>query len=406
MSKKCVPMILLLILLPPYPLHGQPVEVDQPGVCFGCHADIEEQTSERHRHTAFEFGECSDCHNPHASKHATLLKEREADLCLSCHDEIGEELKRASVHSPARGGDCVRCHDPHASPNKGQLTQRMPDLCKDCHEPVNEWLQRSRIHSPVRAGNCSACHGTHGSENERLLRRSVPELCLDCHRRGSGFASAHQGRDVSKADCVACHDPHASNRRGLLRANQHAPFAGGQCNTCHPALANQGSFAVGENIKELCIRCHRGATEFEKERFHHNLDDARSCVNCHNPHASNTGSMLAAKQPILCMKCHFNTPEHGGKSQYITHNGIDCTTCHKPHGADNRKYLKSLDVDLCLGCHEAAHRSSHPVGPDVIDKRTGEPVTCLSCHRLHGSGFEKYLALDPQMDLCIQCHRK
>ena len=80
------------MLLLPTLAGGQAVTVDEPAVCFGCHVDIEEQGKERHIHAAFEAGSCSDCHNPHASRHAALLMDEERVLCLSCHQEIGEEL--------------------------------------------------------------------------------------------------------------------------------------------------------------------------------------------------------------------------------------------------------------------------------------------------------------------------
>ena len=94
------------------------------------------------------------------------------------------------------------------------------------------------------------------------------------------------------------------------------------------------------------------------------------------------------------------------RADYVTHDGLDCTECHTPHGSDNDRYLRTLDVDLCARCHERAHVTSHPVGENAIDERTGTPMTCLSCHQLHGAPHEFYLPLDPTMDLCIQCHQR
>jgi predicted CXXCH cytochrome family protein len=107
------------------------------------------------------------------------------------------------------------------------------------------------------------------------------------------------------------------------------------------------------------------------------------------------------------MKCHFTDVPSKEKSEYITHPGQDCTICHTPHGANNARYLANDNVtDLCNSCHEDAHKNSHPMGEKVIDPRNGKPMNCLSCHKMHGSGHEYYLAFDPDMDLCIQCHKK
>ena len=46
------------------------------------------------------------------------------------------------------------------------------------------------------------------------------------------------------------------------------------------------------------------------------------------------------------------------------------------------------------------------MGENTRDPRNGQPLDCLSCHRLHGAPFEKYLPLNPDGDRCIQCHKR
>jgi predicted CXXCH cytochrome family protein len=382
---------------------AQPVQVDEPAVCLECHSDVATDSSKEHIHTAFADGKCSKCHNPHAAKHAALLGEEEGELCLSCHAAVREEIRLASPHVPAARGECARCHHPHASAQADQLLKEASALCMDCHEPAREWLTRPVVHDPLSDGDCLACHVAHGSGVAGLLEKTVPALCFDCHETDQAFATAHRGRDIRGADCTACHDPHSGRLAGLLRANQHAPFAGGDCERCH---GESGSFVIQADVKTLCIDCHRGIESFERATYHGHLTHGESCLNCHNPHASNAGALLAAEQKVLCMRCHFNEPGRKDKKEYLTHGGMECSECHTPHGSENARYLTSVDVDLCARCHPRAHQVSHPVGPDVIDRRTGDPVTCLSCHTMHGSDFEYYLTLDPKMDLCIQCHQR
>jgi len=220
------------------------------------------------------------------------------------------------------------------------------------------------------------------------------------------FFASHQTRAIADADCSTCHDPHASGREGLLRTNQHAPFASGSCETCHDDLGASTDFAV-TGTTDLCQRCHRGTKEFETALFRHNLEEEGSCNQCHNPHASNVDALLTAEPSVMCANCHFDEPEREKpKAAYMTHDSMNCLECHVPHGANNANYLISPDGDFCRPCHEQAHAVTHPVGPEVIDARTGEPVTCLSCHQLHGAEFDWYLPLDPARDLCIQCHRR
>jgi predicted CXXCH cytochrome family protein len=379
------------------------VEVRQPDVCFECHVDMTDLQGLRHQHTAFESGVCSDCHNPHASGHMALLNDEPGELCLSCHDVVADELAKHSQHTPAANGLCLDCHDPHASDFPAQLNESGAALCAGCHTRVEEWSGLPVVHEPIRQGDCSACHAAHGSDEERLLSASPPELCLGCHDVDQTFRAKHAQPGIENSNCATCHDPHASPVAGLLRANQHAPFAAGKCDACHTEGGT--SFAISGSVKQLCSGCHGQVGS--DETYHHNLDDEASCLNCHNPHASNASPLLLSKQQDLCMGCHFNQPElKKPKAEYVTHGGQKCSTCHQPHSADNPKYLITESVDLCNECHAGAHKSSHPIGEEVIDHRTGKQMTCLSCHQLHGPDFDKYLPLDPTMDLCLQCHKK
>ncbi|MBD3163264.1 MAG: hypothetical protein GF346_12375 [Candidatus Eisenbacteria bacterium] len=380
--------------------------VDEPDICLGCHGDVAGEREAPHVHTAFASGKCSECHNPHASKHAALLQDEERDLCLSCHEEVVAEIAQIHPHEPAAKGPCGACHDPHASETVDQLHQGPPALCETCHPTVTQWKERARIHEPARGGECETCHATHGSEHAHLVETAVPGLCFECHASGTDFSRAHSGYRVEESDCGACHDPHSSEEPGLLRSNQHAPFAGGNCTICHETTGTGNVFAITEGKRELCLGCHSGVADYQEREYHHNLDTETSCMHCHNPHAANGSGLLAAEQELLCFRCHFEEGGAEAREKNLTHGGMDCSNCHVPHGSDDPFYLAKDRVSLCADCHVNAHRSSHPIGPEVIDPRTGESVTCLSCHELHDPPFADYLPLDPQMDLCIQCHRK
>jgi predicted CXXCH cytochrome family protein len=235
----------------------------------------------------------------------------------------------------------------------------------------------------------------------------VPALCLDCHEVDEEFADLHDGRAIGGSDCTACHDPHAAERPGLLRVNQHDPFAEGDCESCHGSANLRESFEIQMEIATLCMICHEDVEAEFEHAYHGHLSQDGSCVTCHNPHAADAEALLSARQSVLCMRCHFEEAAvRGDKERFLTHSAMDCDECHLPHGAENPLMLRSLGVELCMNCHEDSHSGGHPVGPQIIDSRTEKPVTCLSCHQMHGASFDFYLPLDPTMDLCIQCHKK
>lgn len=386
---------------------AQMIRVNEPEVCFNCHSDLSALNTKKHVHTAFMAGKCSSCHNPHAARHAKLLADEPGILCLSCHSEIKTAIASTSPHQPAATGDCLGCHDAHATDLPGQLKQPMSTTCIGCHPAVSDWQKRPNIHQPVAAKQCLKCHAPHGTSNEGLLVKNVPDLCFGCHTQDQNFQTVHKGYNLSKADCNTCHDPHASGSKGLLMANQHAPFKGGRCNDCHTGGTQAGgSFAISGSVTELCLRCHSSIKAETKQDYHKHLEGDASCTNCHNPHASNGTALLAADQKDLCVKCHFNNLPPKVRALSTTHPGKDCTTCHKPHGADNEKMLVTTDWELCRSCHPDVHKGTHPMGSDIIDPRTKGPLFCGSCHKMHGSEFKSYLPLNPDGDLCVQCHRK
>ncbi|RME23174.1 MAG: hypothetical protein D6800_10210 [Candidatus Zixiibacteriota bacterium] len=387
---------------------AQNVVVDEPAVCYQCHPEMEDLQAKKSVHAAFADGKCSACHNPHASRHATLLNEDTNELCLTCHEAIDQKKRHSAVvHEPVDQGKCISCHDPHASDYPNHLKEPTEKLCQGCHRQVSDWLGRENVHPPVADFACMSCHAPHGSKNEALLTKSVPKLCFGCHDRDNNFRQAHSGYDVAEANCVTCHDPHASSLPSLLMPNQHPPFKAKKCRACHTS-GGGSNFALKGNVEEVCTRCHSNIKKIAAEPYAHNLTDSLACLHCHNPHASSTNTLLAAPQSVTCLKCHFKGPEYAEKTpeQILTHDGMDCTNCHQPHGSPTEHFFAREGIALCTGCHEDAHKGSHPLGPDVIDPRTKKPMTCLSCHQLHGAKFKPYLPLSPDMDLCIQCHRR
>ena len=78
--------------------------------------------------------------------------------------------------------------------------------------------------------------------------------------------------------------------------------------------------------------------------------------------------------------------------------------CHDPHLAAVSGEPDAPREEACLACHSYSEHGDHPVGPEVIDPRTGGAMRCVSCHAPHGSGFAKFLTDDPGGRLCVDCH--
>lgn len=153
----------------------------QAASCLGCHAGgpRDHWTGSVHQRNDLS---CSDCHNPMAKLSAEGLTAMQSisETCATCHKDIRQQFNRRS-HMPLPEGQmaCVDCHNPHGTINASLLkTNTVNETCYQCHaEKRGPFLFE---HAPVRE-SCLNCHTPHGSNQHALLVAPVPMLCQQCH---------------------------------------------------------------------------------------------------------------------------------------------------------------------------------------------------------------------------------
>jgi predicted CXXCH cytochrome family protein len=196
-------------------------------------------------HAPVGLGQCTSCHNPHASPSEKLVLDQVPSLCFRCHLKSKFEGKEV-VHVPVIGGMCLVCHEPHQSDTKKILVQKLPDLCFNCHD--RSAFTKRVTHSVVTAGLCPVCHEPHISERDKLLIKSVKEGCIECHpwvaqqphairafkKDGHPIESKRTvvvGGKKIRLSCISCHDAHSSD--WIKRFKYPANSAFELCNHCH-----------------------------------------------------------------------------------------------------------------------------------------------------------------------------
>ncbi len=184
--------------------------------CLCCHeamADRLAQASFIHAPTGGGAG-CTACHDMSRGDSPRPAAEQERALCLSCHDNpitadngrpvasIAALLAAGSVqHEPVKSGQCSACHDPHASDHARLLVGEYAagfyapfdlsqyELCLRCHDS-NKLLRKSdatvtgfrngelNLHwlhvNRSKGRTCRACHETHASSQPFRMRETVP----------------------------------------------------------------------------------------------------------------------------------------------------------------------------------------------------------------------------------------
>lgn len=133
--------------------------------CSGCHLLARSQQLQNY-HMPVRDGKmsCSSCHNPHGTIADRLIIDHTInDNCYRCHAE-----KRGPFlweHPPVYES-CLNCHLPHGSPRAAMLKLSLPRLCQQCHVSGHGGSPRAPDDRFVVGSSCLQCHpNIHGSNH-------------------------------------------------------------------------------------------------------------------------------------------------------------------------------------------------------------------------------------------------
>ncbi|HDZ88872.1 MAG TPA: hypothetical protein ENH38_09710, partial [Nitrospirae bacterium] len=118
---------------------------------------------------------CTDCHEPHGSPNAFLIRE-----------EVNGGLLGATIDSFGSANWqylCNRCHQDDLEINSG---------CQDDHYYIthhsNEGCNSDRPYTP---NSCRRCHGGGGGGGGNCTSSRAKKICTDCHYHGSSITDAN-----------------------------------------------------------------------------------------------------------------------------------------------------------------------------------------------------------------------
>jgi predicted CXXCH cytochrome family protein len=159
---------------------------------------------------------------------------------------------------------------------------------------------------------------------------------------------------------------------------------------------------------DLCVRCH-SAVKLAAARPDAHKAMQQGCITCHTPHAADDKGLVRGRnERALCLSCHKDIAKQLASAVSVhplKAGGGRCTACHAPHASDQKPLLKAARSEVCKDCHKSHSQFAHPYGPGVNDPRTGQTMTCLSCHNPHASPYTSLAAAAPSRALCVQCHK-
>ena len=380
---------------------------------------------------------CVFCHAPHNSSPSAPLWNRKSPtsaytpytsstekstagqptgsslVCLSCHDgtiALGQVLNRTTAITMAGGvttipatstshlGTDLSGDHPISFPYTSALATARGELA----DP-GTLTGAVRLDASGQL-QCSACHDAHNDPYGKFLVMSntASALCNVCHLKNYWSASSHMlstktwnkvgtnpwphtsGTTVAANACESCHRPHTAPGKKWL---QNAATEEGNCYPCH-----NGNVAA-KNIQ----------TEFAKASIHPvasylNLHDPAEatlvgasrhveCVDCHNPHASNTGNGT----PVGSLIGVRGIDKNGTALSAVTNEYEVCYRCHgdstgQPAPKTSRWTPQTntrLDfVTTSKSCHPVAGACPQvsPASVLVSPWTSASVMTCGNCH--------------------------
>jgi predicted CXXCH cytochrome family protein len=318
--------------------------------------------------------QCATCHDPHAQSrdpqgNFLVMDNTNSGLCLSCHTSSPvDQPMAARSPKPALGS-----------------TQPLPTVKK--YTPFGEWNKSAHAVSSNRAAK-TAMIGHYGTTRQNA--------CLSCHRPHnapgaqsllSGPSPAVANMDTTTQACINCHN--GSSNQAPVLPNVYAEFAK---TSGHP-------FPTGKNTHDpnesLVLNNNRHAT----------------CVDCHDPHAT---------QPTGSFALMTIRPSQNGTSGVSVTDGVTAVTpavnqyetCLRCHGSSTGK--QSLPVYGYLPVRQVTTgdplnliqqfnnntRSSHPV---MHDRSSSLPQPSLLSSMLKLDGRTPARPMGVRM-LCTDCH--
>ncbi|NOY82034.1 MAG: hypothetical protein GXP31_13640 [Kiritimatiellaeota bacterium] len=427
---------------------------------------------------------CVFCHTPHRGTKDAPLWNRYASGAV--YIPYSSSTVKAAVGQPTGASKlCLSCHDgtvalglvrSRSTTIQMQGTSVLPagetrlstDLADD--HPISFYYDSSLVSAdgqlrdpatligPVRLDKdgqvqCTACHNPHDNKYGKFLvvNNSAAALCTACHDRTYWAGCSHRTSTrtwngtlpdpwpnsdrsgVADNGCENCHTPHTAGTKQRLLTQADEELT---CNVCHNGnVAAKNVDAVFNKYSNHPVSATTGVHDpTENVLVPSGTGRHVTCVDCHNPHASNSGTAsapdasgkLAGVRGVLL---------NGTEVQPVTREYEICFRCHGDTAKGPAKVSRHIaEINTRLE-FQSSNASYHPVAaigknpdmPSLISPWTAASrMYCTDCHNNndtggprgpHGSDYDGLLIRQmsfservmpgwqsSQFALCFGCH--
>ena len=203
-------------------------------------------------------------------------------LCVTCHEQQAKQIETAKVPHAGAAGDCTDCHNPHASKTPGLPKTDAVNICLPATAISRKAQEEIAPSAGIRPGMRHLPRRTW--ERHKLLRAGGNAFCLECHvpKQPGKLENSHlitifdgkvrlpedyfaknnvtrfqikTGRDIppshpcrtygsrptkvkTQVSCLTCHQAHAGGGRAMLVGDMNPGMV--FCQSCHKGMIGVG----------------------------------------------------------------------------------------------------------------------------------------------------------------------
>jgi predicted CXXCH cytochrome family protein len=326
--------------------------------------------------------QCNSCHNPHVqaidpvAQNFLVMNNANSALCLSCHVSQPSDVSAIRVRT-ASAATATAAAGAGTGVSRSMNSQYNPFTAwrESIHATAAHKLSKNSKVGPYLTVNQNACLSCHRSHNApggaKLLGGPIPAI---------------PNLDAATQNCITCHNG-GSNLSPAI-PNVYAEFAKGG----HP-------FPAGSNQHS------------EQESLVLNNDRHATCVDCHNPHASQQTGSFASTAIRPSQRGTLGASATDGSTE--VNPAVDqYETCLRCHGTSTGKQVLAVygyapvrattggDSLNLLPQFGVAARSSHPV---MHESKSGLPQPSLVKYMWNLDGRTQGRPISARI-LCTDCH--
>jgi len=193
--------------------------------CVECHAEHAKGGVVHAAHL-----DCFACHESRSAdgKTSVTLVRPKSELCLGCH----KKSEQKTLHGPYAGGACIQCHNPHVSPQAKLLRAAPSVLCAGCHVIDN---RGTKIDYAAKSVALPWNRTLTTAEYEKAPKIELDDGGVTGHPVPVHPVQGMNSRGSGQITCLTCHHQHSADAAYLVRKSEKGTSI---CTTCHPGMGS------------------------------------------------------------------------------------------------------------------------------------------------------------------------